>query len=331
MSRKEIISFLERAASIRTSDYTPEMIQAVQTAALSDDPELYQYCCLAVHKSLKKYENSILKRFGVSPGSQDYEDYLQELFIVILEDMKYWDSSKGALTTHFVNRFKKACISTRNEQHSTFSSTHYELVHADIKRAVEVLEQNGVHSPTPLEIRNQIALMKKEYSEQTIINCMEQIKDVSSIDANRDIADGITTDPIYQVIAQEKKDDILRCIASLEPQHRLIMEIEYKICQAEPNSNRKVANRLIAEEFRNIVGPASDEWIKNIRDAAEREFQHRYQTEKYYTQKQVQVSNYMSTEYILLEDDIRRAISEDVNALFADDEEDDVSAKSAAN
>ena len=318
MSKDEknaIIKILSNAGQKRTSDYTPEEVKAVYESANSDDHELNEASWMAVHMSLRAYEDDFLKKFGIYKNSQDYEDYVNELFTVIMMDLKKWNPEIGALTTHLKPRFIKACILYRNTQHSTFSSTHYELVHTDIKKAVMALEQKGIYNPTPLEIRNYIAANKKVYSEQTIMNCLEQIKEISSIDASQDISDSVTVDPINQILQKERRDEIIQCIESLEPQHKIIMEIEYMICQHEFATKRKVTNKMIAEEFRKRVGPASDEWIKNVRDAAERDFQHRLNNHYYHRRAQFNPSKFAPDDQ--LSEDIRAAIEKDIEAVFA--------------
>ena len=320
MKREKIIELLSAAGEEKTSDYSKETCDAILEAVKSNDKTLSGLACLTVHQSLRSYEDNILKHFGVFKTSQDYDDYVNELFIVILSDLSKWDPAIGAITTHFKPRFVKACIAYRNSQGSTFSSTHYELVYSDIKKAKEALQQEGVTDPTPLELRNQIALTKKTYSEQTIINCLEQVKDVSSMDVGYDTYESVGADPIIKMIEQESKDEIMRCILSLEPQHRVIMQIEYTICQSEGLGKKKVTNRLIADEFRRIIGPASDEWIKNIRDAAERDFQHRYNTKRYRTRARVNLSQFNLDEYTKTDMDIRNAIKKDIDGFFSSEE-----------
>jgi RNA polymerase sigma factor (sigma-70 family) len=313
--KKATIKLLNEAGNKRTSDYTQEEIDAIYQAANSDDHNLNEAAWLAVHMSLKAYEDDFLKKFGIYKNSQDYEDYVNELFTVIMTDLKKWNPDIGALTTHLKPRFIKACITYRNTQHSTFSSTHYELVHTDIKKAVLALEQKGNYNPTPLEIRNYIAAHKKIYSEQTIMNCLEQIKEISSIDSSQDISDSITVDPINQILQKERQEEIVQCIESLEPQHKIIMEIEYMICQHEFATKRKVTNKMIAEEFRKRVGPASDEWIKNVRDAAERDFQHRLNNHYYHKRAQFNPSRFANDDQMT--EDIKAAIQKDIDAVFA--------------
>ena len=313
----EIISrLLDEAKLMKTSDYTDEMVTAIVEAANSENHFLNEKAWLTVHSSLAAYENDFLKKFGVYRNSQDYEDYVSELFLVIVTDLNKWKPELGAITTHFKNRFMKACISQRNKNNSTFSSTHYENVHADIKKAISALEQEGIYNPSTIEIRNYLASTKKVYSEQTLLNCLAQIREISSIDTGINVADNSEYDPEKRILEKEKSEDILNCIRSLEPQYRAIMEIEYLIYKTEGKEKRKVTNKLLADEFRKRIGPASDEWIKNLRDAAERDFQHRYNKRRYHNNAQVNMTSYIPTDDLLISD-IESAIASDMNAFFS--------------
>ena len=324
MSKNDIIKLLQSAGKIKTSDYTKEMEDAIVYASKSGDSLLFEHACAAVHNSLKAYEVTFLKNFGVPYGSQDYDDYMQELFIVIFRDLPEWDPKKGALTTHFRPRFLNACLETRNKN-STFSSTNYEIVHKDIMRARESLEQRQVFSPTAIEIRDYLNSIGKHYSEQTIVNCLKQECDISSIDANQDIAGEIGENPVESIIKEEYRDEILQCINSLEPQHSIIMKIEYNLYNLKEISGR-LTNKMIAEEYRRIVGPSSDEWIKNIRDAAERDFEKRYKAHFFHERPQVNFSGKLQDSMLQAADEIRAAIMEDLSLIESPDDDDDMSA-----
>lgn len=317
LKKKVILDLLRKAEEQKTSDYDEETVKAVLEAAGSDDYQLNEQAWLTVHQSLRAYEDDFLKKYGIYKTSTDYEDYVNELFIVIMTDLKKWNPSIGALTTHFKPRFTKACVNYRNIQNSTFSSTHYELVHADIKKALETLAQRGVYAPSTIEIRNEIASKKKAYSEQTIQNCMEQIKDISSIDANRDISDTAIQDPVMAIIESETKDEIMKVIEMLEPQHRLVMEVKYRIYRDGGADNKKMTTKMVADEVRRIAGTVNDEWVKNLCESANREFKHRYKNRHFNGRTNINYSPFLLDEYYQTGEDIRSAVAEDLESLFA--------------
>ena len=318
---------LQQAASLHTYEYTDKIIAAIIEASNSDDRDLMEQSWLTMHSSLRPYEDDFLKRtFGIYTSSREYEDYIQEIFVVIMTDLHRWDPSTGAPTTFFKPRFLKACIAYRNLTSSTFSSSHYDGVYSDIKKATAALEQQGIQNPTPLEIRNYIAVRKKPYSEQTIVNCLEQVKDISSLDNGREVADRRFPDPLSDIVERERADEIEACIQSLEPQHRLIMEICRKIYREDEGGRKHIANRRISEEFRNIVGPVSDDWIKNIRTAAENSFKRRYNSGYYRKGNIASVRHFPQVDSVVRDEDIRCAIMKDMDAFFGDSEEDRVPA-----
>lgn len=317
--KNRLLSLLKKAETLRTYEYTDEMTQAIVTASRSGDKELQEQSWLTMHHSLKAYEDDFLKKlFGIYRTSQDYEDYILEMFTVIMLDLKEWDPSIGAPTTHFAPRFKKACTRFRNKQGATFTTTHYGGVYADIKKAVNALEQQGIYAPTPIDIRNYFAANNKNHSEQTIVNCLEQVKETSSFEAGREISDSSMANPIDGILIKERAKEIRECINSLEPQHRLIMEISYRVYEENESDKKKLTNKRIADEFRRLVGPVSDEWIKNIRDAAERDFRRRYSSRHFKTSSQINVNNFLQMDSLATDEDIRKALMEDIDAVMGE-------------
>lgn len=277
MTKKQILDLLRIAATKKTYEYTSEMNEAIVKAANSKDHALQEQAWITMHTSLRAYEDDFLKKmFGVYRTTQGYEDYLHELFLVIMLDLKKWDPKKGAPTTHFQGRFKKACIKYRNGS-STLSSTHYEAVYTDIKKATEALAQEGVYAPSQIDFRNYLNAHGKNYSEQTISKCLDQVKELSSYEAGKETSDPVIANPIDFILRKELTDEIKKIIASLEPQHRLILEICCRVYRESDCDKGTITTKKIAEEFRRLVGPVSDEWIKNVRDAAERDFKRKYQ------------------------------------------------------
>ena len=316
---KHILEILRGAKGKYASNYSDEESQAICDAVHSGNQFLKNEATLLVHEGLEYFEETFMKHFGITKQSSYFNDYKQELSLTILENLPDWNPEKGKLTTYFQVYFKNTCTKTHNKT-STFKSRHYENVNVDITKAMNALEQEGNLNPSPIEIRDYMTTnMGRTHSERTISNCLEQRVEITSYDATKELfGNGLGSDPLTQVLANERRQEVVKCIESLEPQHRIIMEIELKMYDTIADNSRKIKISGLTEECKKLISTAKPEWIKSLKVAAEREFSTRMK--KILNRNDAPVTHtYKSSEYLKqLKEDIEMAASENLDALFAD-------------
>jgi len=319
MSKQEIIACLRNAQKKRTRDYDELTVAVLREAAHSNDRDLYGEAVAAVHLSLRPYENHFLiTNFGLYTNSRDYEDYIQVLGEAITKELRHWDPCRGKLSTFFAPRFKKACLVFKNCGQSTMASMHYETVYMDIKKARANLEQKGIVDPSPLELRNEIALFKRAHSVQTIIKCLEMAKDVSSLDACGEFVDRTSVNPLEHVLQNEVSEQVDEVIDSMEPQYRVVLRALFNYMQ--DGTGDKMTNEELRERVMDYTGPVSEEWIRNVRQSAEADFRRRIRRKHLYEpRKSAKKKNEFHELGSIADDaDILAALQNNADDLFPD-------------
>lgn len=281
----ELKRALERIVGKHTQTLTPEEKQTIKEAAQSDNKELRGLAAYVVHECLRRYECNVMARYGIKKGNQDFEDYINQMYVVIAEKLPRWDPDKANLSTYFVHYFNMTCVQMRALARPGTSTRYYENTGNHIEHAIEDLRKESNRDDiTYQEIQAYIKMhYKEDISLETIYNYMAECKpNVCSLDAlneqeNAWEAPNATFDgPETEILRKERSEEIKRAIDSLEPFYGKIIKLELSIMQALGRD--KISNAMLCEyyqeQYRESVSP---EWIKMIRNAAEREFQKRLQ------------------------------------------------------
>ena len=316
--RRTIMKLLDSADGQYTSEYSPEVEQAIYEAVHSGDSTLKERACVLVHNSLRGFEDKIIGHYGITHSSPDYQDFVQECFLTIFMEIGAWDPGKGRLSTFFDTRFRKTCTEARGNT-GQLGTRYYENMNTDIRKAIDAFAKEGNNNPSPIELREYIRMhFNKKMSDKTITNVLEKLKDVSSIDVGKEVTyPAEYMDPVSLILQQENVREVRECIGTLEPQHRLLLEIELALMADGRFDGTGVPVKQIANEYRKHVPDATAEWVKHMKTAAERSFYRRYGARTGGRMTPVNAGKAVMHEVMQDEEDIRCAIEMDIDRIFA--------------
>ena len=295
----------------RTTEFTKDEIIAIHQAMKSDNPNLKSKCCLVVHECLLAYECDIMKKYGIKKGHQDFGDYINEMFIVIMTQLESWNPNRASLSTYLTPYFEQVCTMQQKNKRPCTSSRYYENIGNLVNHAVDALRKKNSVEPTVYEIQAYIKMTnRQEVAIQTIERFKSMNQESISIDSNPWVGpDAVAGDPEEEYLKKEKKQDIQQTIASMEPCFRKIMVIIYEIYTKE-QIDGNIPNSDIAELYNERYGTnVSSDYIKLMRISANREFIKIFKKTQYQETVPVQNITVMMEQAKQEEDDIILNIS----------------------
>lgn len=282
--RKEIQDILNNIGKKRTSDLSQEESMAIYEASRSNDAELQNRSLEVVHECLLSFEAYIMAGFGIKPSNQNFEDCKQSMALVIVEKLRNWDPSIATLSTYFGPDFRQVCVLQRRDQRAGTSSRYYENMSTHVNKAMDCLRKETGHEPTTQEI---VAYISMQYKEDVAPLTVDKIRNMDQDSMSLDAApqwmlpNAIVGDPEAEILRKEKMADVARTIQSMEPFHRRIIEIIYEIYK-KGIQDRRITNTDLAdvynERYQQHVTP---EWMKLMRNSAERDFMAKFERGTY--------------------------------------------------
>ena len=278
MLKNTTMEILDRVSKKRSTDLTEEEIRVIQEASHDENAQTRGMAAYAVHQCLHKFECDEMARFGIKAGHQEFDDYLNELYIVIAKKLPGWEPEKGNLSTYFVRDFRMTCTKLRGDSRSGSSSRYYENIGVQIEHAMDALQKENNREATPLEIQAYIALKyHSEVAIQSIENYRTQIKaeTIPLDECPWATPDTIFDNPEIELLRQEKCEEIRRIIDGMEPYHGRIIQLEREIF--EMTSCNKIKNSELCDLYNERFGEhVKSDWIKMVRASAERDFQRQF-------------------------------------------------------
>lgn len=280
MEKSDIKMILNGISIKRSSELSDAEKAVLREAAHSTDRDLYNEACLAVHECLKKYECKILSKQGVTGGHQNFEDYRDDMFVVIMENLKDWDPAKGDLSTWFKPHFQKVCVLQRAQTRAGKSSRYYENIATLVDRARKALVAESGEEPTSFEVQ---AYMKLIFKVKNVsIHTIEQALSIAQPTVPLDLQEWSLKasdrgNPLEEFLREEHSELVRKCIKHLEPFYQRIIGIEYDIYKRGLDQGKHIANQMIADLYNERYGGhPTAEWIKIHRACAERELMKAY-------------------------------------------------------
>ena len=268
----KISKVLDDAKGLKPQQFTPIIKQAIVHAVSKESSlELKQKAWMLVYHALYPY---IVKNVGHYAIKGNFEDYMNDFFIVIMENLGRWRPEQGKLTTFFGPLLEKSCNVTQFKE-QTFTSMYYRDAYIDIARVVNELAIKGITEPTEKEIH--AALKKKglKHSIKTVRETLYQNIRIVSLDSpNEDdncLLDILTTEKKKNKVAENAR----KAIDSLEDTYRIIIDAECDF-YAENASRKKIKIDELKERVMPKLGDVSTAWLRHKRGCAERQFFHNY-------------------------------------------------------
>ena len=272
MKVTKILSLLRGAKGKKASEFSDEVCRAIYEAAHSPHEDVKTEACLLVHEGLRKWEHEVVFHYGITPANPDYEDYIQECGVMIMQHLKDWNPEKGKLITFFSSWFNKACTKCRLNS-STQSSIYYEEVSVDIAKARELLLKDGIDNPSCEDICNKLKSVGIMRSIKTIRCCIEQQFDIASLDACTEVSDISDVESIVltEVDTPKYSDKIYNCINSMDETYKLVMKIECEFYSSHYGRSRLDAKEF-HQELKKYLPDVTLEWASDIRKTAHQQF-----------------------------------------------------------
>ena len=279
-TNERIYDMLNEAKGKKTSEFSPAVIKAI-VAAMSERASEANHtkACEIVYYGLYKYAYSVVKRFTAI----NIEDYMQEFYFVVAENLPAWRPEKSSLITYFTPHLEKMCNMLQLKD-QPFVSMHYRDAHISLSKVKSEMAVNGNTSPTDTEIHQALKEKGLRYSMKTIDEVRYQNVKILSLDAKNEddtcLLDIIAADGMND--NQEDDEDELtaqaivnRAIKKLNSTTQVIIKAEMNFYNTmDPKNRKKIRIKELQQEVQKYLGEVSIKWLKTEKDCAEREFWH---------------------------------------------------------
>ena len=274
-TEKRISRILDSAKDQNASDFSPIVERAIVAAASERSSlELKQKAWLLVYNGLRSY---IFKNVNHYAFNGNIEDYLNDFFIIIMQNLERWRPKQGKLITFFAPWIEKSCNMTQFKE-QTFSSMYYRDLYLDIVKTTNELiaEKNG-EIPTEKEIHASLKAKGCKRSMKSIKETMEQNVHIVSLDAPNEEENCLLDTLTAKKEKNIKVEATWKTIEAMNPTHRVILEAEYRFYSDENNYERKKMQiKELYKECEPHFGDVSLSWLRKQRHIAERAFMHKY-------------------------------------------------------
>ena len=277
---------LDSANGLAASEFSPIINRAIVAAASERSSlELKQKAWMLVYNSLHPFIVKTVRPFAMKGNM---EDYMNDFFIVIMENLERWRPEKGKLITFFAPLLEKSCNVTQFKE-QTFTSMYYRDTYIDITKVIDELAVRGIVEPTEKQIYSALKKKGLKYAKKTIRETMYQNVRIVSLDSPNEedncLLDILTT----ETKRNKKQEDTKKTIESLSGTSQVIINAECKFY--EENTNRKKMHiGELQEAVQTTLGDVSTSWLLKKRRSAEREFIHVYNALKAVDEESVRVS-----------------------------------------
>lgn len=269
--KKRCRELLAGAKGKRTSDFSFEESKAIVTAMMSNSKELRDNAIMLVSDALENFMSYTLFQNGVTKNSRDFDDYMQSLRLVVIEELENWTPESGQLTTFFRQRFEKAFMKEKNKS-STITSLYYENVAINVSKAKkEMMEETEAPSAEEIYKHLQTAAATK-HTLASIKTAMAMQKEVVSLYSQPEDGNGYLLDTIAAVEADDEtiKDMIEDHIRKLKGDDRKIISAIYSIYQ-DGETRKNISNDMLRREVQKYFGEdISDKWLETKKESAKR-------------------------------------------------------------
>jgi hypothetical protein len=273
---ERISKVLDSAEGLSSSEFSPMVNNAI-VAAVSDRSslELKQKAWMLVYNSLHSYICQTVRHYAIKGNG---EDYMNDFFIVIMENLDRWKPEQGKLTTFFGPLLEKSCNMTQFKE-QTFTSMYYRDAYIDITKVIDELAVKGITEPTEKQIFQALKKKGLKHSLKTIRETMYQNIRIVSLDAPNE-EDNCLLDVLSHNKTQNKTSKrVNAAIECMSSTNRVIMNVENEFYSKEIN-RKKMTIYELRDEIKKVPGfdGISLGWLKNKRIVAEREFIHKYRS-----------------------------------------------------
>ena len=278
----KISKVLDDAKGLKPQQFTPTIKQAIVHAVSKESSlELKQKAWMLVYNSMYSYINRMVDRYVVQ--EQDNRDeYLNDIFIVIIENLGRWNPKYGNLITFFKPFIMRSCCRTQFKE-QTFSSTHYKYVFNNILKAKKELSKKGIYEPDENQIYTVFKSKGLHYSLSAIQKAIKESNQMVSLDwINESVCSDNEAyhepfseayDPLFYILKKEKEKEFKECLDSLNSEEKRILKIEYL---SENGHHKRVTNQYIASMLGIELNADTNNKISNLRYSAVRKFIHSF-------------------------------------------------------
>lgn len=193
--------------------------------------DLFDLGCMVAYKAISPRFTRVALSYRDKDGRTTLEDLLQELWVVILSDIKRYDPAYDLLT-FFTPRVNKAFIETKYKGKGIGMTTYFQSVGITINRAIREINKRGYDNPSPQDIKDQIWLDsdgKKTVSVTTIKRYLDSEISVSTLDGKENTvysSDDKYDNPEKGTIKREESILFKKTLDSMSPVYRCVIETE---------------------------------------------------------------------------------------------------------
>ena len=279
-TNERIYNLLNEAKGKKTSEFSPAVIKAIVAAMSERSSEAnHTKACEIVYYGLYKYAYSTVRKFTTI----NIEDYMQEFYFCVAENLPAWRPEKSSLITYFTPHLEKMCNILQFKD-QPFKSMHYRDAHISLMKVKSEMAVNGNTSPSDTEIHQALKDKGLRYSMKTIDEVRYQDVKILSLDAKNEddncLLDIIAADGMND--NQEDDEDELtaqaivnRAIKKLNSTTQVIIKAEMNFYNTmDPKNRKKIRIKELQQEVQKYLGEVSIKWLKTEKDCAEREFWH---------------------------------------------------------
>lgn len=316
---------------------TEETQLAVRDAANSGDKDLFDLATIVAYTAIGNHYRKRAYSYK-QYSNTEINDLMSELYIVINENIIRYDGVHS-LFTFFNPYINRAFMIAREKGLGVQLTKYYQDMGVLISRAYSDLAANDFDNPSVSDLSEYIKLeYGRKVSEKTILTWQQQRQPVSSLDSETSpiiISDRDDYHPEKSLENEEEMNEFYDSFDKLTARHKDIITLELKF---DEENNRMPTIR----ELTKLMNKANDDSfteneVKSLRRAAHKEFKSHFlsrtneenaiaMAEEYegldvFTKK----FNYVSFDEDSFDEDIRNAIENDIDYIFGDDKDIDIS------
>lgn len=248
------------------------MCEAVTEIFRSSDDELKRWCQLVVICSLKGFLLSNISRY--TSRSDERESFIQSCLTMICEELPKYDYYKGNVTmsTYFGGRLHKILGEERRKHDKAHSSRYFFTLNKKITDAIAGLREINEDpelDPSPDQIAAWLQNKGEDISTTSVMHCLEQTKNVSTLDET--VATQISpateriSNPEEVAITNETINKVVKWLGQQSPLVRSIMSFHLGTVM---DSNKAPTQSELVEHVKREFPNVKDTNILRYKNAA---------------------------------------------------------------